>query len=197
MPTRRPLANDRSRPKAQPKVAPELHLSRVFNAPKHLVFEAWSKAEYVSAWFTPLPMTPPSCEVDLRKGGVFRLVMMMPDGMEHPMDARFTEVVPNERIAFKAKLAGGTVILTEVTFAERVGKTTMKVHQSYSHESEATRGAKAGWTATLNQFAKHLRTRVRETAKGARRSLPGVPTTLLDSRASPIVGALAAPRSLE
>jgi len=131
-------------------------MTRVFDAPKRLVFEAWSKAEYVSRWFTPTPLTTPSCEVDLRTGGVFRLVMKMPDGTEFPMDAQFTKVVPNERIVFTAKVHGDLNIHTTVTFAEHDGKTTLTVHQVYSHESEATRGAKVGWKQTLDQLATHL-----------------------------------------
>jgi uncharacterized protein YndB with AHSA1/START domain len=138
---------------------PELRMSRVFDAPKHLVFEAWSKAEYLSRWFTPAPLTTPSCEVDFRTGGVFRLVMRMPDGTEFPMDARFTAVIPNERIAFAATIHGGVDIQTTVTFTESGGKTTLDVHQVYSHESDATRGAKAGLTMTLNQLADHVRAR--------------------------------------
>lgn len=136
---------------------PELRMTRVFDAPKSLVFAAWSKAEYVSRWFTPKPLTTPSCEVDLRTGGVFRLVMRMPDGVEFPMDARFTEVVPNERIVFEATIHGGVDIRTTVTLVENDGKTTLSVHQVYSRESDATRGANAGWTATLNQLAEQLR----------------------------------------
>jgi uncharacterized protein YndB with AHSA1/START domain len=135
-------------------------MSRVFDAPKSLVYEAWSKAEYVQRWFTPAPLTTPSCEVDLRPGGVFRLVMKMPDGMEFPMDARFTEVIPEERIVFRASIHGGVDIHTTVTFAEHAGKTTLSVHQTYSHETDATRGAHAGWTSTLDQLAAHLKTRV-------------------------------------
>jgi uncharacterized protein YndB with AHSA1/START domain len=138
---------------------PELKMARVFDAPKRMVFEAWSKAEYVSRWFTPAPLTTPACEVDLRPGGVFRLVMRMPNGVEFPMDAHFTEVVSNERIAFVATIHGGVEIQTTVTFAESDGKTTLTVHQVYSRESDATRGAHAGWTATLNQLAAHLKAR--------------------------------------
>jgi uncharacterized protein YndB with AHSA1/START domain len=138
---------------------PELRMTRVFDAPKRLVFEAWSKAEYLSRWFTPAPLTTPSCEVDLRPGGAFRLVMRMPDGVEFPMDATFTEVVPEERIVFAARIHGGVDVHTTVTFAEEAGKTTLTVHQVFSHETDATRGAHAGWTATLDQLAAFLRER--------------------------------------
>jgi uncharacterized protein YndB with AHSA1/START domain len=140
---------------------PELRISRVFDAPKRLVFEAWSKAEHVSRWFTPAPLTTPSCEVDLRTGGAFRLTMRMPSGIEFPMDATFLEVVPNERIVFLANihggLHGGLQAHTTVTFSEANGRTTMAVHQVFSRESNETRGAQAGWTQTLEQLAQFLR----------------------------------------
>jgi uncharacterized protein YndB with AHSA1/START domain len=140
---------------AAPK--PELRMTRILDAPRRLVYEAWSKAEHVSRWFTPAPLTTSRCEVDLRTGGVFRLTMRMPDGTEYPMDARFTEVIPNGLIAFAATIHGGVEVQTTVTFAERDGKTTLGVHQVYSHETDATRGSKAGWTQTLVQLAEHLR----------------------------------------
>jgi uncharacterized protein YndB with AHSA1/START domain len=136
---------------------PELRINRVFDAPKQLVFEAWTKAEYLSRWFTPAPLTTHTCEVDFRPGGVFRLTMRTPDGIEFPMDARFTEIVADERIVFAATVHGDLRILTTVTFLETDGKTTLTVHQIYSHESDATRGANAGWTSTLNQLAAYLR----------------------------------------
>jgi uncharacterized protein YndB with AHSA1/START domain len=86
--------------------------------------------------------------------------MRMPDGIEFPMDARFTEVVQNERIVFDAVIHDGLEVHTTVSFAEHEGKTTLSVHQIYSRESDATRGAHAGWTQTLNQLAEHLRHRM-------------------------------------
>jgi uncharacterized protein YndB with AHSA1/START domain len=135
---------------------PELRMSRVFDAPRRLVFEAWSKAEHVSRWFTPQPLTTPSCEVDLQKGGVFRLVMRMPDGTELPMEGVFRDVVPDERIVFTAKIHGDNLVWTDVRFVEQDGKTTMTVHQVYAFVSDATAGARMGWTATLDQLAAHV-----------------------------------------
>jgi uncharacterized protein YndB with AHSA1/START domain len=138
------------------RTVPELRMTRVFDAPRELVFEAWSKAEHVARWFTPAPLTTPSCEIDFRPGGVFRLVMRMPDGVEFPMDAVFREIVVPERIVFAAKIHGGNDVMTVVTFTERDGKTTLDVHQTYAFESDATRGANAGWTMTLNQLGQHV-----------------------------------------
>lgn len=138
---------------------PELRMTRVFDAPRSLVFEAWTKAEYVRRWFTPAPLTTPECEVDLRKGGVFRIVMRMPDGLEHPMNATFLEVVPNERIVFNAVIHGDLEAHTTVTFADHEGgkKTLLSVHQVYTYDAPPVRGAHAGWTSTLDQLASQVR----------------------------------------
>lgn len=138
---------------------PELRMTRVFDAPRRRVFEAWRRAEQLSRWFTPAPLTTPSCEVDLRTGGLFRLVMRTPDGIEYPMDALFTEVVPEERIAFAATIHGGVDVKTTIALAEHDGRTTMSVHQTYSRLSDAVRGAPAGWAQTLDQLGALLRER--------------------------------------
>ena len=69
------------------------------------------------------------------------------------MDAKFVEVIPNERIVFAATIHGNVEVHTTVTFTESGGKTTLAVHQVFSHETDATRGANAGWTQTLDQLA--------------------------------------------
>ena len=136
---------------------PEFRVSRVFDAPKRLVWEAWSNAEYVARWFTPAPLTTPRCEVDLRKDGVFRVVMQMPDGVEHPMEGVFTEVVPNERLAWDAMISDGLSVHTTVTFTETDGKTRLDVHQVYSRVDDAVRGAPEGWKLTLDQLGAVVR----------------------------------------
>ncbi|MGA3121815.1 MAG: SRPBCC domain-containing protein [Polyangiaceae bacterium] len=134
----------------------DLVVTRVFDAPRHLVFEAWSKAEHVSRWFAPRPLTMPSCEVDFRPGGAFRFIMRAPDGVEYPFEGVFREVVPPERIVFTGWVHEGNATQTTITFAEHDGKTTLTMHQTFSFESPATRGARQGWTATLDQLGDHV-----------------------------------------
>jgi uncharacterized protein YndB with AHSA1/START domain len=143
------------RPAAVGKTA-ELRMQRVFDAPRRLVFEAWSKPEYLSRWFAPAPLTTPRCEIDFRPGGAFRLAMRMPSGIEFPLDAEFREVVAPERIVFAGKMHDGNDVHTTITFTEEGGKTTLTVHQVYSFESDSTRGAHAGWTLTLNQLGEFV-----------------------------------------
>jgi uncharacterized protein YndB with AHSA1/START domain len=134
----------------------ELRMSRVFDAPRALVFEAWTKAEHVSRWFAPRPLTIPECEVEFRVGGRFDLVMVMPNGVRFPFVATFKEIVVPEKIVFEGIIHDDNHAMTTVTFTERDGKTTIDVHQTYSFESDATRGAQQGWTATLDQLGQHV-----------------------------------------
>ena len=134
---------------------PELIMSRTFDAPRRMVFEAWTKAEHVAKWFTPRPLTTSLCDVDFRPGGVFRVSMRMPDGTEHLFDGSFTEIDAPERLVFIGALGDGNEIHTTVTFADEGDKTKLTVHQTYAFESSATRGAKQGWTATLDQLGEH------------------------------------------
>lgn len=138
---------------------PELRLSRTFDAPLRLVWEAWSKPEHVQRWFTPAPLTTPKCEIDFRTGGRFYLVMNM-NGVDMPMDAKYDEVTPQSRIAFSGEIHGGVLVQTVVSFSEKDGKTTLDVHQTYSKESDATRGAPMGWKATLDQLGAFVKSRM-------------------------------------
>ena len=142
----------------------KLELSRVFNAPRKIVFEAWSKPEHLSKWFAPRPLTVPRCELDFRAGGVFRLVMRTPDGLEFPMETTFREVVAPEKIVFAGAIHGGNAVVTTLTFSEEGKdgkKTRLDVVQTFAFESDATRGARQGWTQTLEQLG--------EVAEGAAR----------------------------
>lgn len=131
---------------------PELRMTRTFDAPVRLVWEAWSKAEYLARWFTPKPGKSEDVTVDLRVGGVLVLTMRFPDGSGHTMHATFVEVVPQKRIVFDTTVHGLDVHTT-IDFTEANGKTTLDVLQQYSGENEATRGAHAGWTSTLDNLA--------------------------------------------
>jgi uncharacterized protein YndB with AHSA1/START domain len=134
----------------------ELRMQRVFDAPRRLVFEAWTKPEYLSRWFAPAPLTTPRCEIDFRPGGVFRLAMRTPDGLEFPLDAVFEAIDAPERIVFAGKMHDGNHVHTTVTFTEEGGKTTLSVLQVYAFASDATRGAHAGWTKTLDQLGEYV-----------------------------------------
>lgn len=129
-----------------------LVMVRTFDAPRALVFEAWTKAEHVRQWFTPRPLTTPACEVDFRPGGAFRITMRFPEGGEHTFGGTFGEIDAPRMLTFQGTLPDGNVIRTRVTFEDRGERTAVTVVQSYAFSSDATRGAPEGWTATLDQL---------------------------------------------
>jgi uncharacterized protein YndB with AHSA1/START domain len=133
----------------------ELVITRTFDAPRHLVFAAWSEPESLAHWWGPKGFTLPKCEVDFRPGGLFHFVMRGPDGKDYPFRGSYLEIVEPERIVFQGVIHDepGHQVWTTVTFAEENGKTTLTVHQTYSFESDATRGAPEGWKQTLDRLA--------------------------------------------
>lgn len=137
----------------------ELLIVRVFDAPRELVFKAWSKPEHLSRWFGPDGCTVPVCDMDFRVGGRFRFVIQGPDGKQYPFDGSYLEIAEPSRIVFQGNIhdVPGQDVLTTVTFAEYEGKTKLTVHQTYAMESYATRGAPMGWSQTLNHLAEYVK----------------------------------------
>lgn len=89
---------DRQSEVALPGDAPEFRLTRVFDAPRALVFKCWTDPAYLARWWGPRTFVCPVCEVDARAGGRYRIVMRGADGTDYPMSGAFREIVPNMRI---------------------------------------------------------------------------------------------------
>jgi uncharacterized protein YndB with AHSA1/START domain len=136
----------------------QLLIARLFDAPRELVFKAWTKPEYLTRWWGPNGFTVPVCELEFRAGGVLRFVFRGPDGKDYPFDGAYVEIVEPERIVFRGNIhdVPGQDVVTTVTFAEHEGKTKLTVNQIYSFESDATRGASVGWSQTLDHLAKYV-----------------------------------------
>ena len=135
----------------------ELTISRIFDAPREMVFEAFTKPEHLMRWFAPNNFTVPSCEMDFRVGGKYRLCMRG-FGRDHWVSGEYREIVAPERIVWTGTLEhDGNEVLTTATFADLGGKTRLTVHQTYSIESDSTRGAQQGWTETLDRLAEFLK----------------------------------------
>ena len=107
----------------------ELVVTRTFDGPAHLVFEAWSNPELFKRWWVPrsLGMTLESCEMDVRTGGTYRLGFG--DGMD--FFGRYIEVTPHSRIVWTNEEGGENGSVTTVTFEERDGKTLLVMSELY------------------------------------------------------------------
>ena len=129
----------------QKKSDREVVVTRTFDAPVRLVFEAWSSAELFKKWWVPrsMGMTLRSCEMDVRTGGTYRLVFG--DDPENTMDffGRYLDVVPDQRIVWTNEESGDAGSITTVTFEERDGKTLLVMSDLYPTK-EAFEAAGAG-----------------------------------------------------
>jgi len=107
----------------------ELVVTRTFNGPARLVFEAWAKPELFKRWWVPksMGMTLHSCEMDVRTGGKYRLGFG--DGMD--FFGRYIEVTPHSRIVWTNEEGGENGSVTTVTFEERGGKTLLVMSELY------------------------------------------------------------------
>src|SRR3989337_4521172 len=105
----------------------ELVMTRVFDAPRELVFEAHSKCEHLEKWWGPRKYTLAVCEMDFRPGGAFRFVHRGPDGEEHGFRGEFREIVPHERIVWTFEYEGmpGHVSVDTLTLEDLGGGTKL------------------------------------------------------------------------
>jgi uncharacterized protein YndB with AHSA1/START domain len=128
----------------------ELVVTRTFNGPAHIVFEAWTKPELFKRWWVPksLGMSLLSCEMDVRVGGTYRLVFSHP-AFPEPMAffGRYIEVTPDSRIvSTNEESADGPI--TTVTFEEKDGETLLVLRELYPSKQALDDAIASGSTGT-------------------------------------------------
>jgi uncharacterized protein YndB with AHSA1/START domain len=123
----------------------EVVVTRTFDAPARLVFEAWSKPELFRKWWVPrsMGMTLRSCEMDVRTGGTYRLVFGDDPENTFAFFGSYLDVVPKKRIVWTNEESGDAGSVTTVTFEERDGKTLLVMSELYPTK-EALDAAGAG-----------------------------------------------------
>ena len=143
----------------------ELVLTRVFDAPRELVWKVWTDPKHVARWWGPHGFTNPVCELDVRPGGALRIHMRGPDGTVYPMTGVYQEIVEPERLVFLSAALDGEgdplfEVLTTVTFAEQGGKTKQilraRVIKSTAEAAPYLAGMEVGWTQSLERLAQSL-----------------------------------------
>lgn len=147
----------------------DLTLKRTIDAPRSLIWKAWTDPKHLKEWWVPRPWTTAEIEMDMRPGGIFRTVMRSPEGENHPHTGCFLEVVKHERIAWTNALEPGFRPALEVevngcnmpmtailTLTERSGRTDYFVR--VLHRDEAGRkaheemGFHDGWGKCADQL---------------------------------------------
>ena len=160
------ITSDKNAPASTSATNPadrELVISRIFDAPREKVFQAWTDPELLKQWFAPLPWTTPVAELDVCAGGASLIVMRGPDGHEFPNQGVYLEVVENERLVFtnaytKAWEPSEKPFMTViVTFENLDGKTryTARVlHWTVAdRETHEQMGFHQGWAQCADQLA--------------------------------------------
>ena len=142
-----------------------LTLTRILNAPREVVFKAWTRPEHVAKWFAPEGFTIPECTMDVRVGGEIRTTMEGL-GMRIPSKGVFRELAPPDRLSFTSSAFEDEngipqlETMNTVTLVERNGKTEMTVHVVVLKATEAVNpalaGMEVGWNQTLNNFEREL-----------------------------------------
>lgn len=113
----------------------EIVSTRVFNAPRKLVWKAWTDPKHLAQWWGPKGFTNTFHEFDLRSGGVWRFVMHSPDGTDYPNRSVFVEIVKPERIVFD-HLKPMHKFQVIATFAEQAGKTKLPFRMVFKSAAE-------------------------------------------------------------
>lgn len=145
-----------------------LRLTRVFDAPRDRVFDAWIERDALQRWWGPKGFTNPVCNIDARPGGSIEIHMKGPDGAVYPMRGEYREIAPPERLVFTSwalNREGGQMfeMLNTVTFAERAGKTEMTLDvraiMLTGDAASPLRGMTQGWTETLDRLRAEVESR--------------------------------------
>ena len=138
-----------------------LVITRILDAPRDVVFRAWTEPDRVARWWGPQGFVTTYCDMDIRPGGAFRVCMRSPEGAEHWKQGIYREIVVPERLEFTfawedAEGKPGHQTLVTVTLADRGGRTELTLHQAVFETVAARDDHRRGWTSTLQRFAEYL-----------------------------------------
>ena len=139
----------------------ELLITRIFDAPRALVFKAWTEPDRAARWWGPQGFVTVYCNMDVCPGGAFRVCMRSPEGTEHWKQGIYREVVEPERLVFTfawedAEGKPGHETVVTVIFAEHGVKTKLTLHQGVFETVAARDAHRTGWTSTLERLAHYI-----------------------------------------
>jgi len=139
-----------------------LVIERVFDAPRELVFKAWTDRDHLAPWFGPRGFTMTMCQMDLRPGGIYRFGMRSPEGTDHWIKGVYREIAVPEKLVFTYAWTDSEgnptrpETLMILTFEDQKGKTRFTLHQSVFESVTACDMHRQGWTTALDCLAEYL-----------------------------------------
>lgn len=141
-----------------------LIIERIFDAPRELVFKAWTEPERMIHWFGPRGFTTTVLKADLRPGGAYRFHMRSPEGAEHWVQGVYREIVEPERLVSsfawadaEGKATRPETLLT-LTFEARSDRTKLTLHQAVFESVTARDQHNSGWGSSMERLAEYLAT---------------------------------------
>jgi len=142
-------------------VTPELLITRVFNAPRELVFRAWTDPDHIRKWFGPKDHPATRMAMDVRPGGRWRGCLRSTEtGNDLWLGGIYREIAPPERLVFtfawEEEGERGLETLVTITFAEQGAKTLMTFRQTPFRSTGELDGHRGGWTSSFDRLGDHL-----------------------------------------
>jgi uncharacterized protein YndB with AHSA1/START domain len=158
---------------ATKSVEQELIITRIFDAPRELVWKAWTDPERAKRWWGPKNFTAPASKIDLRVGGAYLNCMRSPEGKDYWSTGVYREIVPLKRLVCTDSFADekGNVVpashygmegdwplelLITVTFEETGGKTTMTLRHEGIPAGQMSELTETGWNESFDKLAEYL-----------------------------------------
>jgi uncharacterized protein YndB with AHSA1/START domain len=137
--------------------APELTITRTFNAPAALVFKAWTQAEHLVRWLGPKSHPAREVEVDFREGGAWRACLRSPDGEDLWMGGQYREISPPDRLVltFAWDSTGFETVVT-IRLEEVGERTVMHFHQAPFASVDSRDSHNEGWSSSFDRLAEHV-----------------------------------------
>jgi len=137
----------------------ETVVTRTFDGPAHIVFEAWTRPELLKRWWAPksIGISFVSCEIEARTGGTYRFVFAHA-ASEQPMAffGRYIEVIPNARLVWTNEEGGEGGAVTTVTFEEKGGKTLVVMHDLYPSKKALDDALASGSASEMGESFEQL-----------------------------------------
>lgn len=138
-----------------------LVLTRVFRAPRALVFDAWTNPERAAVWWGPAGFEILSCEMDVRSDGAYQVRLRSSEGGIHTKRGIYREIVPSERLVFTWAWEGpdglpGRETLVTVQFEDHGTATKLTLRQAAFESTVSRDGNRAGWSGCFDRFAAYL-----------------------------------------
>lgn len=136
----------------------ELAMERDFDAPRDLVYAAFTQGEHLRHWWGPKGTTLPACEVDFREGGAWHMVVRGGDGNDNGFRGAFRDITPPERFTWTFEWEGmpGQIGLETFHFSEKDGKTTVRTVSHFNSIEERDAVLNSGMEAGANESYERL-----------------------------------------